>query len=54
MFCVCFLVQSVFVSSSLEIPFRRGCLISAVMIGVGIGVVIVAGLIGLALKVIFF
>ena len=41
-----FLVQSGIVSSRLQIPFARGCLVSLAMIGVAIGISLVAGIIG--------
>ena len=40
-----FLIQSRIVSSRLQIPFGRGCLVSLAMIGVTIGISLVVGLI---------
>ena len=45
-FPVGFLIQSGIVSSRLQIPFGRGCLVSLAMIGVAIGISLVAGIIG--------
>ncbi len=42
-----FLIQSAFVSSRLRVPFRRGCLLSLVMVGLLSGLGLVAAVVAL-------
>lgn len=40
MFLVGFLIQSSFVSSELQIPYSRGCLVSLAMLGISIAIIL--------------
>ena len=48
-----FLIQSGIISSRLQIPFGRGCLVSLAMIGVAIGIFLVVGIVVFIIAKIF-